>query len=241
MERNHHYSSLNVSRLACACGLICLMFGQSGAAAPRDRRSENPDAIALPPPKYSSACSVESALQQRRVVTDYLPGALTLPEVAQLAWAAQGVTDAATGRRTAPSFEELYPVHLYLVVGNVQQLAAGVYRYESAGHALTRLAAVDMRADVAKDALRQRWAANAPVLFVFTAEYDRAARKFGERGAHYIDMEIGQIAQNVYLQAFALQLGAAFIESFGNDDLMRLLNLPPQESPLGVMAIGRMP
>jgi SagB-type dehydrogenase family enzyme len=52
-----------------------------------------------------------------------------MQQVAQLLWAAQGITDS-EGRRTAPSAGALYPLEVYLVAGNVEGLSAGVYKYE---------------------------------------------------------------------------------------------------------------
>lgn len=54
---------------------------------------------------------------------------LTLEEVSQLLWAAQGTT-AGWGGRTTPSAGALYPLEVYLVAGKVDKVPAGVYKYK---------------------------------------------------------------------------------------------------------------
>ena len=50
---------------------------------------------------------------------------LTLSEVGQLLWAAQGVTGE-RGHRTAPSAGATYPLEVYLVTGKVEGAGTGV-------------------------------------------------------------------------------------------------------------------
>jgi nitroreductase len=52
-------------------------------------------------------------------------------------------------------------------------------------------------------------------------------------------MEIGHSAQNVYLQAQALGLGACAVGAFTDDSVKRLLELPESEEPLYLMPVGR--
>ena len=53
----------------------------------------------LPKPRYDSEGSLEQSLLQRRSVRSYAEQAMTLPEVSQLLWAAQGIpTPEASGR-----------------------------------------------------------------------------------------------------------------------------------------------
>ena len=91
--------------------------------------------VSLPAPA-AGAMSLEEALARRRSVREFVPGALTLAEVSRLAWAAQGATD--HEGRTAPFAGATYPLEVYLAVGEVKGLAAGVYRYRPGPHRLSR-------------------------------------------------------------------------------------------------------
>jgi SagB-type dehydrogenase family enzyme len=193
--------------------------------------------VALPPPNLRGEVAVERALASRRSVREFAPEPLSLPAVSQLLWAAQGITDP-TGLRTAPSAGALYPLEVYLVVGAVTGVAAGVYRYEPQRHRLVAGAAGDARAAVARAALGQDWVAEAPVVLVLAGVYQRTARKYGERAPRYVHMEVGHAAQNVYLQAAALGLGTTMVGAFRDAELARVVGLTGQEKPLGILPVG---
>jgi len=71
-----------------ASGLLLLAMVGAGAA---DRGSAEP--ILLPEPRYRSQVSVEEALRARRSARNYSPDSLTLADISQLLWSAQGVSD----------------------------------------------------------------------------------------------------------------------------------------------------
>ena len=80
--------------------------------------------IKLPEPRTRGDVSIEEALLRRRSTRNFPRKPLTLEEVSQLLWAAQGMTSAA-GERTAPSAGATFPLEVYLVVGDVDGLSAG--------------------------------------------------------------------------------------------------------------------
>ncbi|MEW6109823.1 MAG: nitroreductase family protein [Nitrospirota bacterium] len=82
--------------------------------------------IILPVPVLAGDTSIEKALSQRRSNRKFKDTPLTLSEISQLLWAAQGITEP-SGLRTAPSAGALYPLELYIVAGNVIGLPDGIY------------------------------------------------------------------------------------------------------------------
>ena len=194
--------------------------------------------IALPKPRFDSEVAVEQALARRRSVREFANEPLPLPAVSQLLWAAQGITDS-KGRRTAPSAGALYPLEVYLVVGNVSGTSAGVYRYDPKQHHLVLGSEGDRRAEVAKAALDQDWIAEAPAILVITGVYERTAHKYRNRAPRYVHIEAGHAAQNVYLQATALGLGTTIVGAFRDAELMRALGVEGEAKPLAVLPVGR--
>ncbi len=194
--------------------------------------------VELPAPRKESGYSLERSLSERRSIREFGRAALTLAEVSQLLWAAQGVTGPG-GLRTAPSAGALYPLEVYLVVGNVQHVAAGVYKYESIEHRLAQTATQDTRVELAGAAYDQDWVAEGAALLVLTGVERRTTGKYGQRGVRYIHMEAGHAAQNVLLQAAALGLGGAVVGAFDDDRVSRILSLPPGEQPLYLLPLGR--
>jgi SagB-type dehydrogenase family enzyme len=196
------------------------------------------DRIMLPEPRHRSHVSVEEALRDRRSVRNYSSDSLTLADIAQLLWSAQGVSDA-RDRRTAPSAGALYPLELYLVAGNVEALPAGVYQYRPARHTLSRVAVGDKRGGLARAALRQTCVRDAPAVIIMTAVYERTTWKYGDRGKRYVHMESGHAAQNIYLQAVPLGLGTVTVGAFSDGKVKQILDLPENEVPLYLMPVGK--
>ena len=194
--------------------------------------------IGLPPPALDRQMTVEAAIRSRRSIREFGPGSITLEEISQILWAAQGITDRA-GYRTAPSAGALYPLEISLIVGDVRSLPAGIYRYSPRAHALEAGAAGDRRAAIAEAALSQRWIADAAAILVIAAVEERTTVKYGRRGVRYVHIEIGHAAQNVYLQAAALGLGTTIVGAFKDNEVKDVANLRRDETPLCLLPIGR--
>ena len=206
-------------------------LGFAATTSPSDKR------MTLPKPNTTGTMSVEEALQRRRSVRAFDAQALTREVLSQLLWAAQGVTSP-TGYRAAPSAGALYPLSIYVVVGNVASLAPGIYNYDPAAHTISALQTGDRRAEIGAAALGQEWLRQAPVLLIVAGLFRRTIRKYGERGNRYVQIEAGHVSQNVYLQATALNLGTTVVGAFRDDRLRAVLGLPDDEDPICILPVG---
>ncbi|MEZ0248525.1 MAG: SagB/ThcOx family dehydrogenase [Thermoproteus sp.] len=198
--------------------------------------------VFLPMPKLKGAMSVEEALSRRRSVRSYLDSPLTAEELAQILWAAYGVSEVRWGLRTAPSAGAIYPLSVYVAVGEggVSGLTAGVYKYLPDRHSLLLVKPGDVRRELFEAALRQDWVLRAPVSLVVSAAYEKTERVYGERGrVRYVHMDLGHLGQNVYLQATALGLGTVAVGAFDDNAVKNAVGLPEGETPLYIMPIGR--
>jgi SagB-type dehydrogenase family enzyme len=194
-------------------------------------------AIRLPEPRRQGAMSLEAALWARHSVRAFTRDSVSLADVGQLLWAAQGV-NRPDGHRTAPSAGATYALEVYLVAERVRELPAGLYRYRPANHEIERTAAGARLPDLL-GAARQAWIGDAAAALVITAVFERTARRYGERAQRYVPIEVGLAAENVYLQAAALGLGTTFVGSYTDTTLARVLGLPPEEQPMALLPIGR--
>lgn len=196
------------------------------------------ETITLPEPHYSGKTPLEEALRKRRSVRDFKGMPLTIAEVSQLLWAAQGITDAG-GRRTAPSAGALYPIEIYVVAGNVNGLPAGIYKYRPGRHELLCVSKGDRRDDLCNAALGQPSIRRAGAVFILSGMYERTTVKYGERGIRYVHMEVGHAAQNICLQAVSLGLGTVVIGAFRDGEVVRILKMADRESPFYIIPAGR--
>jgi SagB-type dehydrogenase family enzyme len=209
-------------------------------------RIEGPQlAYILPSPRTDGGMSVEKTLMNRRSHRNFQNKAISADQLSQILWAAYGITsprpahpDLRGGLRSAPSAGARYPLEIYAIIGNVEGIEPGVYRYISEEHKIVRTIDKDVRDELAKAALGQRMAREAPASIFYSAIFDKTMEAYGERGRRYVYMEVGHSAQNVYLQAEALGLGTCAIGAFTDGRISRILELPAHEEPLYLMPIG---
>ena len=125
--------------LAPALGLLLSCVGDDvgdGGGATTEVLAAEAAVVPLPEPSPAGETSLEEALGQRRSGREYTAEPLTLAELGQLLWAAQGVTSD-EGGRTAPSAGARYPLELFAVIRDVEDIDPGVWRYEPEEHALS--------------------------------------------------------------------------------------------------------
>jgi SagB-type dehydrogenase family enzyme len=185
----------------------------------------------LPSPRLEGEMSLEEAIARRRSVREFGVEPLSWEEISQLLWSAQGITDP-RGLRAAPSAGALYPLEVYVAV------AEGAYHYLPQKQALKLVTERDLRHDLWEAGLRQDVLRQAPAIFVIAAVYERTEAKYGDRAERYVQMEAGHAAQNLLLQAVALDLGAVSIGAFYDEQVADALGLPADHRPLYLIPVG---
>jgi SagB-type dehydrogenase family enzyme len=196
--------------------------------------------IHLPSPALRGGISLAEALIRRRTIRSFAFRPLSLDQLSELLWACYGVSDARARARTAPSAGALYPLDCYLTAGErgVGGLEAGVYHYLPLEHALATTILGDKRREVALASLSQLWMAEAPIMVIITAEYQRTMGRYRERATRYVLMEVGHAAENLFLQSVAIGLGAGIVGAFNDEAVAGALQLPAQHEPLLIVPVG---
>ena len=197
--------------------------------------------IYLPSPGQKGSISLEEAVARRRSVRDFAAEPLSLSELSQILWAAQGITDSSWRSRTVPSAGATYPLEIFVVCGKngINGLDDGIYHYNVDNHSLTLHHKGDIRLELARAALDEESVYEAPVDIVICAEYERTLTRYDARGERYVHLEVGHAGQNVYLQATALGLATVAIGAFSDERVREVLRLEKQYTPLYIMPVGR--
>jgi SagB-type dehydrogenase family enzyme len=220
---------LLVAIVVVACSGRVAACGQAPRPAAAGQAGQE---IQLPKPQTDGKMSVERAIATRRSVRQFAPGALTWAEIGQLAWAGQGITDAAGIKRAAPSAGALYPMELYIFT------AEGVFHYLPKTHQATRVMTGDQRPALSAAALNQESIKQAPCVIVLAAVPERTRPKYKDRTPRYIAIEAGHIGENVLLEATALGLAGVPIGAFTDEKVGAVLGLKSGEEPIYILAIG---
>jgi len=184
--------------------------------------------------------SVEEAIARRRSVRRYARESLSLSQLSQVLWAAQGLTGG--GRfRAAPSAGATYPLEVFVIIGkgSVEGVDEGVYHYNVKEHSLEPHKGGDLREELSIAALDQEFIAQAPVDIVICAVYERTWRRYGRRAERYVPMEVGHVGENIHLQAVALGLATVMVGAFEDEQVRKLMDLADEVRPLYIIPLGK--
>jgi SagB-type dehydrogenase family enzyme len=187
--------------------------------------------IKLPEPKFTDQ-SIEECMKNRRSVRNFKNQALSLSELSNILWAAQGITKEETGFRTATSAGATYPLYIYYATEQ------GLFVYLPQDHAIKKIKDKDIRKKIAHVAFDQMFIADAGMVIVITAIFENTTTRYGERGVRYVYNEVGHCAQNIHLEAVALGLGSVPVGAYQDNELKELLALDKEE-PLYIIPVGK--
>jgi SagB-type dehydrogenase family enzyme len=218
--------------------------------APADYRQPEPyrfypEAIRrleLPPPEVSGGPGLWETINRRRSVREFSREPLSLGEVSQLLWAAQGLTGrmGSVEVRAAASAGALYPDETYVFLLNVTSCRSGLAHYDVRGHALEVLEEGDFAHPLAQACLGQTSCAEAGIVVAWAAVIQRAAWKYADRAYRYVFLDAGHLGAHTQLAAAALGLGSVNIGAFYDEEVNRLLGVEGErEFAVYLTAVGK--
>ena len=205
-------------------------------------QAEALESVKLPAPEITGGMAVNQAIQARRSIRKYREAPISLRDMGQLLWSAQGITDPKTGHRAAPSAVATYPLQLYAVVkeGGVTGLPAGVYLYEPKNHGLAVVKKGNFYPDlVAAMSFFNSWVKKSAVVFIFTGSSTLIQKLSKETGLMYTDLEAGMAAENLLLESVSLGLGRCTIGGFKSEKITGLLGIDKDLRVLLIVSIGQ--
>lgn len=184
--------------------------------------------------------SVEEAIVKRRSKRNFAQKPLSLKELSCLLYYAGGITDTRSGLRAAPSAGALYPIEIYPVIHQVEGIKPGIYHYSIEDHSLELLKTGDYREKLSEYCLGQETAGRSAVAFIITAIFARTKWKYQHRAYRYVLIEAGGIAENIYLSAELMGLGACALGAFFDDQINKELNIDGiKEAAIHIMVVGK--
>ena len=171
--------------------------------------------------------SIVDVLRSRKSIRSFSNQPLAMVELSFLLWASTGIQRRERGYefRTAPSAGALYPIETYIVVNNVEDLEKGLYHYNIEEHALEELQLGDFSSELAQATLGQAMVAKAPVVFIWTAIFERSKWKYRQRAYRYVYLDAGHIGQNLALSATSIGLASCQIGAFFDEEVNRVLDV----------------
>jgi SagB-type dehydrogenase family enzyme len=158
--------------------------------------------------------SIEQVISRRGSTRQFSREAITLAQLST-------VLDRAT-RGIPADFLDSNGAHLndlYLIVNNVEGLAAGAYVYHWERKLLELLKAGEVRDKAGYLGLEQQLPADAAVDVFFLADLRKILERYGNRGYRAVQLEAGILGGRFYLGAYAQRFGATGL-TFYDDDVV---------------------
>ncbi|MCE7744175.1 MAG: SagB/ThcOx family dehydrogenase [Candidatus Heimdallarchaeota archaeon] len=202
---------------------------------------KNKKLIDLPAPDKINVPSLDlrKAIEDRVSVRKYSTEALTLNELAWLLWATQGIKEISEiyTKRIVPSAGARHAFETYLLINKVEGLKPGIYRYLALEHKLVEInLAEDIGERVAEGAYGQKMVKAGAVSFIWVAIPYRIAWRYGQRSYRYLHLDIGHVAQNLYLAVENINSGCCAIAAFYDEQMNDILGIDGEEQFVIYMA-----
>jgi SagB-type dehydrogenase family enzyme len=141
--------------------------------------------------------------------------------------------------RTAGGTGARYHLELYLVCGDLPDLAAGVYHYAANDHSLRQLRAGDVRGTVVEASGYAPSLADAPVMLVMTSTFWRNAWRYKARAYRHTFWDAGTSLANWLAVAASLELPTQVVLGFADSAVNALLGVDGErEAAVVVCALG---
>lgn len=168
--------------------------------------------IELPAPQTGGGAPLMDVLSKRSTHREFSTKELTDQQLSNLLWAANGV-NRSDGKRTAPSARNCQEIDIYAFTKK------GVYLYIPEKNVLEFVQKEDLR----KEIVLQPFAAEAPVVLIFVAKYDKMKGMDKDAQEFYGATDAGFVSQNVYLYCASEGLNTVVLGSIQRDYLKKLL------------------
>jgi nitroreductase len=208
---------------------IGLLSSSLLATAPTFAAAQAAKTMELPPVETSGGKPLMQVLMNRRSGRDYADRPLSARDLSNLLWAAWGINRPASNGRTAPHWQNVYNMDIYLA------MADGVWRYEPEGHRLSLHMSDDLRGATTTG---QPFVATAPLNLIYACDGAKFQNQSEVNRLIACAADTAVVAENVYLYCASEGLASVFRESVDGTRLAQLMKLSPSTIILFCQSVG---
>ena len=107
------------------------------------------------------------------------------------------------------------------------------------GHELVKIRDGDVREELGTASMNQTQVKKGAIDIVIAANYEKVLKRFGENSVKWVYLEGRHVAQNICLQATALNLGTVTLGGFTEEQVKSVIGVPSNKGILYVLPVGR--
>ena len=181
----------------------------------------------LPKPEIKGGKPLMIALRDRCSTREFSNKELTVQEISNLLWAANGINRPEMGKHTAPSACNRQDIDIYVA------LKSGVFFYNSINQQLEKKIDNDIRADIG----RQAFVKEAPICLIYVADF---AKTCGDDSSKiiYSSADAAYISENVYLFCASENLATVVLGMVDRTFLSNKLLLRKEQKIIFAQPVG---
>ena len=184
--------------------------------------------VKLPAPQMDKGKPLMQALKNRQSLRNIAPDKLPLQDLGNILWSARGINRPESGKLTAPTACNWQEIDVYVAQ------AEGLYIYNAKEHILAPVLNEDIRPFAGK----QKFVQTAPVVLIYTADFEKMAGADDERKIFYSATDTGFISQNVYLYCASEGLVTVVLGMVDKPRLQEKMKLRPAQRVILTQPIG---
>lgn len=215
-----------MSKFVLCLMCILLVLSEMSFTQPLEQQ---PKIIKLPEPNKKRGLPVMEALAVRASVTEWSDKDLSIQDLSDLLWAANGINRPEIGKRTAPSAQNAQDVDIYVFMKD------GVYLYDAKTHSLVQVVQGDHRLLFFPPRPQQppsEQMTMPPIVLLLVTDISRF--RFGpeELKREWGAIDVGIVSQNISIFCAAVGLGTRPRASMDREKIRALLKLKETQFPL---------
>lgn len=195
-----------MKRFLSLCTIVLFYFGNTMA--------QDLQPVKLNTPDKTRGTAVMKALSERKSVREFDTKDLSLQDLSDLLWAANGI-NREDGKRTAPSARNVQDIDVYVIRKD------GAYIYNAANHTLDPVAKGDFRKSVGG---QQEFVQHVPVCLVLVSNLDKLG-EITEYTKMMAAVDGGIVCQNINIFCSAIGLATVPRAWMNKDELSQILKL----------------
>ncbi len=208
-------------KMGAFIALILCIFTQKSMA--QDKTS-----ISLPSPDRVGGKALMTCLNLRSSSREFSDKEISLQELSNILWAANGINREKDGKHTAPTAMNRQNMELYVM------LPGGVYLYDDKGNTIRLI----QSGNFMKSAGMQDFVAKSMLNIFIVSDMDKLGDGQMEKKLVYAGVHAGAIMQNIYLYCASANLHTVVRASFDQEVLADLLKLPENKQIILAQTVG---
>lgn len=145
-------------------------------------------------------------MANRKSERNYSNYKISLKEISTLLYYSCGYKKSDISRKNVPSSGGFNATEIFAIVLSSDEIAEGMYYFDARENTLNEIILGDFKDWVGYDAFYQKEWGEASVVFVLAANLTRLSQKYLARAYRLCLLDVGHVAQNLYLTSAALNL-----------------------------------